>query len=262
MRFSIITISYNVEDEIEKTILSVLNQTYVNYEYILVDGQSKDSTNDIIVRYLDAFEKKGIPVKYISERDEGISDAFNKGIGLAEGEIVGIINAGDLLCRDTLDKVHTMIHGDSDVIYGNVIWCNSKKNYQYVRKSKSNLKNLMYNMEIMHPATFVRLNAYKRIGMFNLNYRYCMDQELLARMQLKGVKFQYIDEELAIMNSGGISDTNAWLVLCEAARIPKSLDKDVATWKIDVILILKYVKDRLARLYRNVKKGKYLQMSK
>ncbi len=102
MLFSIITVCYNSEKTIERTIKSVLNQTESNYEYIIVDGGSTDKTLDIVKNYEDAFNGR---LKYISEKDNGIYDAMNKGIGMAKGELIGLINSDDYYELDALENI-------------------------------------------------------------------------------------------------------------------------------------------------------------
>ena len=247
-RFSVITISFNAERVIQKTINSVINQNYFDMEYIFVDGGSMDLTNNIIKKNREKLKTIGINSKHISEKDKGISDAFNKGIQLAEGEIICLLNTDDELIDGALKIIDHEMNSDIDIVYGNCIWVDSAHNIQYIRKSKRDLSNLMYQMDIIHPATFVKKEMYDRYGMFDISYKYCMDEELLVRMLQGGAKFKYVDHEFTIFKAGGISDRNIWSVILEGTRIPLKYNKP----KIYVMLKarIKFGRHQLAHLYR------------
>ncbi len=254
MRFSIVTIAYNAADDIEDTLKSVLDQNYSDFEYIIVDGASKDGTVDVIEKYLSLFADKGIRIKFKSEPDGGISDAFNKGVSQAEGEIVSIINAGDCLFSDALQTVSK--HMDTDILYGNIVWNDETHGFRYVRKASPDLHNLMFNMVIMHPATFVKKQVYDKVGLFDTSFRFAMDQEMMVRMQKAGMKFKYIDKELVEMKAGGASDSNLRKVLDECDRIPMLYGAP----KLKILLFrnMKYWRTKLAHIVRHFKKP-YLQ---
>lgn len=242
MRLSIVTVCYNSEKCIEKTILSVLNQEMPVYEYIIVDGASKDSSYEIICSYDQAFLSKGIKYHHISEKDQGISDAFNKGITMAKGDLIGLINADDELlpqASSILNKKYNSVN--ADIYYGNCIWVDEQKQIQYVSKPKHDLKRLLYRMILIHPSTFVKKSAYEECGLFNLSYKYCMDKELLYRMYLKGKKFEYIDENLTLFKAGGVSDSHAKAVFQEESKMALGYGEP----KIKVWLIEQY------KYYRN-----------
>jgi len=253
IRFSIVTISYNAEDVIRKTLESVLNQSFKYFEYILVDGASKDKTSQVIEQYISKFNKRGIVIKFISEPDKGIADAFNKGVVQAEGEIVSIINAGDSLLEEALSKVDQLMKIETDVLYGNIIWTNISTKSKYIRKSKENLENLMYSMDVMHPATFVRRSVYDKVGLFDISFKCAMDQEILVRMQKQGARFLCVDDVFVEMEAGGVSDTHPWKGLTEASRIPRIYGAPEI--KIFLFKMVKYGKNRLSHLYRFIKKG-------
>lgn len=245
MLFSVITVCFNAINEIDRTLQSVLEQTYDNYEYIIIDGGSNDGTLSVIQEYLPRFADKNISVDITSESDEGIADAFNKGIRKAHGYYTVIVNAGDCLQPDALEYVSKQ--KESDVIYGNIVWHDVKQNTNRVRKSSPNLNNLIFDMVIMHPSTFVRKEAYDKIGYFDTSFKYCMDQELLVRMQQAGLKFTYVDKELAVMDSGGVSDSNLGVVLKESARIPAMYGKPRLL--IEIHRVKKTVRTKLAHAY-------------
>lgn len=197
MKFSIVTVTYNSEKTLRETIESVRQQGYRDYEYIIVDGGSTDRTLEIIK------ESEDTVTRWISEPDRGISDAFNKGIRMATGEIIGIINSDDLLAPDALQIIADNIEQDTDVVYGNAISF-GKDIDDYVEKP-SGLQGLYHSMTIIHPATFVTKRAYEQYGVFEVELKCCMDRELLLRMYTKGAKFQYINHVLAKVRQGGIN---------------------------------------------------------
>ena len=161
-KISIITISYNSKNTIEKTILSILGQSYRPLEYVFVDGGSKDGTINLIKKYIPELEKAGIEVNYKSEPDKGISDAFNKGIQRSSGDIIGIINSDDQLMDEALMKIADAFTPTVDIVCGDCLWIDAERNLQYIRKSKMQLKKLKYEMVLMHPTCFVRRTAYEK----------------------------------------------------------------------------------------------------
>lgn len=125
-KISIVTICKNAENEIIDTLQSVLLQDYSNLEYIIIDGGSTDETNNIINQYYGLLQSKGIKTVYISEPDKGISDAFNKGISISTGDIIGLINAGDTLLEHSLRTISENFDEQLDVLYGNTVFVDKK----------------------------------------------------------------------------------------------------------------------------------------
>lgn len=201
-KISIITICYNSEKTIEDTIKSVIKQNYDNLEYIIIDGASTDNTLNIINKY-----KKHIS-KIVSEPDNGISDAFNKGIKLATGDIIGLINSDDLLNKDALINLDKFVRKNLgyDVYYGDVIIFNSK--FNYLRKINSSLSRLKLQFILNHPSTFITKKAYEEYGLYDNEYKICMDFELLSKFYLNGAKFIHIDYIMTLFRLGGISNQN------------------------------------------------------
>lgn len=212
MKLSIITIVLNDKQNIEKTICSVLEQS-LHVEYILIDGSSTDGTLDIVRKYRDKIDI------LVSEKDDSIVDAFNKGIQLVSGDIVGIVNSGDFFENDALKKVLKAFEDDDlDIVYGDVqYWDGVKKEYRY----GANHNFLSEFMSINHPAVFVRKNVYDKYGVFDTAYKVAMDYELMLRFSLNGVKFQYINSVLSNMSLGGVSDVNWRRAYKEAYEIRK-----------------------------------------
>lgn len=251
IRFSIITISFNAEKVIGRTIESVLNQNFENMEYIFVDGGSTDNTNKVIKGYAEQLNRRGISVKHISEQDKGISDAFNKGIKLSDGNIIIILNADDELCPGALRCIDEKMTDEVDILYGNCVWKNDKENISYIRKANPDPSGLIHAMQLIHPSTFVRKKMYDQYGVFRVDYKFCMDRELLVRMLRGGARFKYINFEFTIMKAGGVSDKNFWGVLREGNQIPRMYGEP--EWKILFYTLKKYGKHKLSRVYRRIK---------
>lgn len=197
MKISIITISFNSEKTIEETIKSVIEQDYDDLEYIIVDGASTDRTMEIVEKYRSKISK------IISEKDEGISDAFNKGIHLATGDIIGIINSDDMLYPGAIKKLGEYYEPDVDVYYGDGV--RLFQNGMVEDYMPKNLQKMKQCMALVHPSTFVSKVAYLRYGVFDCQYKACMDRELLIRMLSAGARFKYIPEKLSVYRMGGYS---------------------------------------------------------
>lgn len=201
---SIITIVYNGERHIEQAIQSVVNQTYSNIEYIIIDGGSTDNTLSIVRKY----EKK-ISV-LVSEKDKGISDAFNKGLRLAQGEIIGIINADDWYEQHAVAEAVKGIQG-YDIAFGDLqLWKNGERDFVL----KGNYDHLEKEMSVNHPTVFVRTACYKQFGLFDLSYRCAMDYDLMLRFKTNQCSFTYLGLTIANMRWEGFSDTR-WMLGCQ-----------------------------------------------
>lgn len=174
LRVSMITICYNAEKTIAKTIESVLSQDYENLEYIIVDGGSQDHTVDIIKSY---DNKK---IHWLSENDNGISDAFNKGIKMATGDLIGLINADDYLFPHALANLTLACNDCTDVLYGNSV-VNDEKNGLKLIKRAGLEEGLEYCLPFIHQSSLVRKKAYERFGGYSEKYKICMDYDLFAR---------------------------------------------------------------------------------
>lgn len=204
MKISIITVSYNSSQTIEDTIVSVLAQNYQELEYIIIDGNSTDTTMDIVNKYKDKIHK------IISEKDGGIYDAMNKGIKMATGDIVGILNSDDLYKSLTVlkDVVDCFKERNFDACYGNIEYvdrCDIKKVVRFWRAGEYKKEKLNSGWIMPHPAFFVKKEIYDKYGLFNLGFRIAADYELMFRFLLKGIKVGYIDKTLVSMREGGFS---------------------------------------------------------
>jgi len=208
---SIVTIVLNGNDLIRKTMDSVLRQTYANIEYIVIDGASTDGTQEVLQEYDSRL------AFWSSEADRGISDAFNKGIARASGDIVGLLNAGDWYEPDAVEKAveHFRLFPGTDVVCGMLqYWRGDKR--EYLCPSVPEL--LEKEMTVTHPTCFVRTELYRQNGGFSTDYRYAMDYELLLRLRLNGARFRAMKRVLANMQHEGVSETNWKLALRETHR--------------------------------------------
>ena len=200
---TIITPCFNSEQNIERTICSVLQQKETtDVEYIVIDGRSNDKTMDIVNRYRDQIDK------VVSEKDRGIADAYNKGIRLASGDLIGIVAADDRLVPNVLQRVAVEYDGKSDVFVGNNIADVGTSRFRLVQ-SERNLNELRYRMSICHPSMLVSKSAYEKYGFYSLDYRSAMDRELTLRFYMKGATFQFSNLYINIFTSyGGISTSD------------------------------------------------------
>jgi glycosyltransferase involved in cell wall biosynthesis len=195
---SIITIVRNGDATLERAIKSVLAQDYAPIEYIVVDGGSTDRTLPLIKGYENEL------AYWRSEPDKGISDAFNKGIALTSGDIIGMINADDWYEQDAVaTAVHSLQANNAEIVHGMLqLWQESRKG-ELCSGGQAKLEQMMC---INHPTVFVKRDVYLRHGLFELDYCVAMDYEWLLRVKTAGVRFFYIDKLLANMQCGGLSN--------------------------------------------------------
>lgn len=187
IKFTIITVCKNAEKVIGKTIQSVVTQTYKNIEYIIIDGASIDDTLSIIHKY-----EKIYPIIYISEQDQGIYDAMNKGIKMATGDYIQFLNAGDSLYeRTTIKNVADEIQkNQADIYYGDVAYLYSDQHTE-VRKYGKWCSKRLYDYTgdcINHQVIFAKTHLLKEHN-FDINYKICADREWIMRVRSKGAVF-------------------------------------------------------------------------
>ena len=210
---SIITIAFNSAETIQETIESVFSQDCTDFEYLVVDGGSTDGTVNIIESFGNRINK------FISEPDQGIYDAMNKGIGLAQGELIGFINSDDVYSsKEVLKKVAGVFSDPSiDACYGDL--CYVKRDdissvVRYWRSSEFSPGLFLRGWCPPHPTFFVRRNVYDRFGNFDLQYKIAADMELMYRfMAVYRIRTFYLPEILVKMRMGGTSNqswTSIW----------------------------------------------------
>lgn len=207
MKISIITVVYNNEKTIKEAIESVLYQSYSNIEYIIIDGNSSDSTVYIIDEYKDRLGY------FISEKDKGIYDAMNKGINAATGDVIGILNSDDLY-QDTnvIETVMNQFNQNPsiDIVYGDLVYVKSDNVNKVVRNWKSNpyYNRFFENGNVPpHPSLFVKKRIYEEAGLFNLDFKLAADYEFMLRIFKKhNFKSKYINKVIVKMRLGGATN--------------------------------------------------------
>lgn len=239
-KFSIVTITFNSEKTLKETLESVLCQKYRPLEYLIVDGGSTDHTLQILETYADKFRSVGIDFLVKSEKDRGISDAFNKGIQRASGDIIGIINSDDMLYEDAVGSVAENYAEEFGVYHGQCVMFNDEGPSQFLAVPKTDMMRLNREMCIYHPATFVTKQTYERWGGFDVDLKYCMDRELLLKFRDNGVQFKYIERPLAYYREGGVNQINYGKNLLEGARI--SIRYGVSTPRAYMQVASKYLR--------------------
>ena len=208
MKISIVTVVYNNANVIKSAIDSVLNQTYKNIEYIIIDGKSTDGTVEIIQSYGDKINK------FVSEPDNGIYDAMNKGLKLATGDVVGILNSDDFyISNDVLSKVIEIFKEHSvDSMFADLVYIspeNLEKVVRYYDSSYFSPDKFAYGWMPAHPTFFVKREVYEEYGYFKPGYKIAADYELLVRFLAKyGVSYYYLREPIIKMRIGGVSTQN------------------------------------------------------
>ena len=199
---SVITVCYNAEEDIHKTLESIISQTANEFEYIIVDGKSTDNTVEIINNYIGDIEKKGIKVKLISEKDKGVYDAMNKGIKNASGQWIEFLNAGDEYCNETVleDIIHHLTETQADVIYGDYYSVSDDLKQLHI----CDHTHLKKDMTLGHESCFIRRNVHKQF-LYDLNYKIASDYNSLLRIYLHDFTFQHVDTQVIKFYTNGIS---------------------------------------------------------
>lgn len=200
LKLSIITVCRNEVNNIEKTIQSIVNQTFTEFEYIIIDGVSNDGTIDIINKYKDKINI------FISESDTGIYNAMNKGINAASGEYILFINGGDYLYNNNIIKEVFEYQPKSEIVYGDILLLNTNGVYYRQKSPKKPDRFFLYHDSIPHPATYVKKSLYDRIGKFNEVYRIASDYDFFLRAFIKyNVNTTHIPVAVSVYNMMGIS---------------------------------------------------------
>lgn len=207
-QFSIITICFNARDTLEQTIESVVSQKGPSFEYLVIDGGSTDGTVDL----LKAWDRK--ITWWVSEKDRGISDAFNKGLRRARGEWVGSVNADDWYEPGALSRV-AKLPSSVEVACGRMRYWEGGRASSVFDAAPALLPR---EMTVNHQATFARRRLFERLGSFREDFKYAMDYELFLRFHRGGARFAAVDSVLANMRYGGVSHRHARRSLWETRR--------------------------------------------
>ena len=225
MKISIITATYNSAVTVRDTLACIAGQQYPHIEHIIIDGSSKDNTLDIVKEFPHV-------ATVISEKDKGIYDAMNKGVQLATGDVIGILNSDDFYTSPAvLSKVAATFEDKAvEAVYGDL---------QYVRQDNVGIvtrtwkagtfqkKHLYYGWMPPHPTFFVRKQVYEKAGLFNIALRSAADYELMLRVLLKhNANVQYIPEVLVKMRTGGLSNASL-------RNRFKANKEDAMAWKLN-----------------------------
>lgn len=211
MKISIITVVYNSAKTLEDTMRSVLSQTYPDIEYIVVDGASEDSSVDLIRRYEPMFQGR---MKWISEKDDGIYDAMNKGIRMATGDVVGILNSDDYFTADdVIERMVTAFDDDTlDAVYGDIHFIRDgepDKCVRYYSSKRFSPKWLRFGFMPAHPSFYCRRKVYEKAGLYKTDYAIGSDYEMMVRLFLVNkIKAKYLPLDFVTMRTGGTSTRN------------------------------------------------------
>lgn len=211
MKVSIITATYNSAATLEDTIKSVLQQTYSNIEYIIIDGASKDNTLDIVKQYEPQFGER---LKWLSENDSGIYDAMNKGIKMATGEIVGILNSDDYFTSpDVIERMVATFDDQSlDAVYGDIHFIRDGKPEKCVRYYSSKRFRpfwLRFGFMPAHPSFYCRREVFEKAGLYKIDYKIGSDYEMMVRLfMVHKIRAKYLPLDFVTMRTGGASTRN------------------------------------------------------
>ena len=235
-KISIITISYNSAEYIEETIKSVISQDYRNMEYIIIDGESTDGTMDIITKF-----RPKIDV-VVHEPDTGISNAFNKGIRKSTGDIIGIVNCGDIMLPGTLEALAGQYEEKIDLYRGQEIIRNYKTGKEYILSPSLQYPRLTFPFNSCHMGTFITRKAFEKYGLYNEKFMIGMDKELLFRFLRLGATEKRLDGLYGIFRRGGISQSPVYneKKIEEAVRIIR----ENGGGKLSAFIIILYLKFR------------------
>jgi len=225
MKISIITVVRNNASTIKDTIDSVLKQTYSNVEYIVIDGSSTDGTIEIIQGY-----KKYIK-KFISEKDKGVYDAMNKGINLATGDVIGLLNGDDVYFDETVlqNVANAFKKNESDCVYGDLYYVernNLDEVVRYWKSSKFKKGSFARGWHPPHPTFFVKKEVYSKYGLYDIEMKVSADFDLMLRLLEKyNITSHYLPTILVRMRTGGMSNKTIKNIIISNQSILRSFDK-------------------------------------
>lgn len=210
MKISIVTATYNSGSTVQDTFQSVLQQTHSDFEYLVIDGASNDNTLDIIKEYQSQFNGR---MRYVSEPDKGIYDAMNKGIRMATGDVIGILNSDDFYTsNDVLERLaNDLQRADVDAVYGDIHYVKDGELDKCIRYYSSKpFQRSWMRLGFMpaHPSFYCRKNIYEKYGAFDTTYRIAADFENLLRfIFVHRIRIKYIPMDFVTMRTGGASSS-------------------------------------------------------
>ncbi|MNF98627.1 PGL/p-HBAD biosynthesis glycosyltransferase [compost metagenome] len=221
MKISIITVCYNSAKTLEKTIISVGNQSYTDIEYIIIDGNSKDNTLEIIQTHSDTISK------WISEPDSGLYDAMNKGIRMATGDLIGILNSDDTFYSTTVLSEIAAFHSKNNIeaSVGNIVQHKVDDRIVRVYSSKNwNPEKLVKGFMPPHPSIFFKKDLFQKFGNYELGFKIGADYELITRFFLKNkISWSYSGITTTAMLVGGLSSSGTSSYKLITKEIQKAL---------------------------------------
>ena len=234
MKISIITVVWNNEKTIKDAIESVLGQTYKDIEYIIIDGASSDGTVEVVKSYGDKISK------FLSEPDRGLYDAMNKGIALASGDVVGILNSDDFYIDNGVIErvVKEFEKSQVDSVFADLVYVKSdnlNKVVRYYDSSHFTPQRFAYGWMPAHPTFFVRRWVYQKYGLFRTDLKIAADFDILARfLYTYKISYSYMKEVLVKMRLGGVSTSlsSIWINNIEQLRICRQNSIDTNIFKI------------------------------
>lgn len=208
---SIITATFNCAKTLKDTIQSVLRQTNKDFEYLIIDGGSTDETIDIVKSYESEFSGR---LKWVSEKDQGIYDAMNKGIKMASGDVVGILNSDDYFTSD--DILQTVDNAfkshEIDAIYGDIRFIRDGNPQKCVRYYSSRMFRpfwLRFGFMPAHPSFYCKREIFDKAGLYSLDYKIGADYEMMVRLfKRHKIKSLYVNKNFVTMRTGGASNNN------------------------------------------------------
>lgn len=206
MKISVITITYNSAKTLQRALASVIGQTYTDIEHVIVDGASTDGTVELI----EAYAKRRPNVRWISEKDEGIYNAINKGIRMATGEVIGFLHSDDILfAPDSIEHIADVFtQTDADVVYGDLQYCHGNRVVRHWQSNPFNPRSLKYGWMPPHPTVYVRKSVYEQVGEYDEWFRISADFDMMLRIFSAGYKSHYLPEVIVSMETGGASNRN------------------------------------------------------
>jgi len=238
MKITIITVTYNSARTLTRAIRSVCRQDYKDIDYIIVDGESADSTLNIVKEF--AAQHKNI--RYVSEPDKGIYDAINKGISLAKGEVIGLLNSDDELANNHVisEIVHKMETEQADIIYGDLVYCkydmiehNPPRVIRYWKSNDFKEEDIRKGWMPPHPTMYCRKKVFERVGLYRDDFRISADYEFVLRAFAdSSLKKVYLPKVIVKMETGGISNRDCrsvWIKMKEDKRAMKMHNLSICT---------------------------------
>ena len=271
MTLSIITINYNNAQGLLKTLNSVLTQTCTKFEHVIVDGASTDNAVEIIQQYEKDATARGIKVAWVSEKDKGIYNAMNKGIKMASGEYIQILNSGDCLAADTV--VNNMFSALKDkeypeILYGNMLKTVDWKTYQRDNCGANseytpNSFLYFYNGTLNHDCAYIKRTLFDQFGYYNENMKICSDWEWYVRAIVLGnIQPVYINIDVTIFDMNGVSESagkNKHIIKQErseylASAFPKAVINDYNKYAFVLLQYQRLKKHHLWGLVRFIER--------